>query len=174
MVMRSTAIGACAIAGIAAAAASALGRAPAHAIRPTYAVRPTHATPVAHALRTAHAARALDGTDDAELHLVHQHEAVLYEEGSARGALPGRMRATLTVGSRFAGSCTIYTRYGSITGRGRAAPHGTGRYQSFSGTFTITGGTGRYRHVHGATKLYGTFDRRTFAVVVQTVGRLSY
>lgn len=122
----------------------------------------------------AYAARTLDGTDDASLHLIGQREALLYEEGSARGALPGRMRATLSVGSQFRGTCTIYSRFGSITGRGSAAPHGTGRYQSFSGTLTITGGSGRYRHVRGATKLYGTFDRRSFAVVVQTVGRLSY
>jgi hypothetical protein len=119
-------------------------------------------------------ARALGGSDTAHLHLVHQSESLLYEEGSATGALPGRMRAKLTVGSLFAGTCTIYTRYGSITGRGTAAPHGVGRYQSFRGTLVVTGGSGRYRHVHGRTQLYGTFDRRTFAVVVQTVGRLSY
>lgn len=124
--------------------------------------------------RPAHAARTLDGTDTAHLHLVHQNEAVLSEEGSAGGALPGRMRATLTVGSVFRGTCTIYTSHGSITGHGTAKPHGTGRYQSFSGTLTMTGGTGLYRHVHGSTGLYGTFDRRTFALVVQTKGRLSY
>lgn len=124
--------------------------------------------------RPAHAARTLDGTDTAHLHLVHQKEAVLFEEGAAGGALPGRMKATLTVGSTFRGTCTIYTSQGSITGRGTARPHGTGRYQSFSGTLSVTGGTGLYRHVHGNTGLYGTFDRRTFALVVQTKGRLSY
>lgn len=122
----------------------------------------------------AHGARTLNGTDTAHLHLVRQDEALLYEEGSAGGALPGRMRAKLTVGSLFSGVCTIYTRYGSISGHGTAKPRGVGRFQSFSGTFLVTGGSGRYRHVHGRTGLYGTFDRRTFAVVVQTVGRLSY
>ncbi|MGH7634195.1 MAG: hypothetical protein ACRENC_10730, partial [Gemmatimonadaceae bacterium] len=99
----------------------------------------------------AHVARTLNGTDTAHLRLVHQDEALLYEEGSARGALRGRMRAKLTVGSLFTGTCTIYTRYGSITGHGSATPHGVGRYQSFRGTLTVTGGTGRYGHVHGAT-----------------------
>jgi hypothetical protein len=122
----------------------------------------------------AHTARSLNGTDTAHLHLVRQKEAVLFEEGAAGGALPGRMKATLTVGSVFHGTCTIYTAHGSITGRGTAKPHGTGRYQSFSGTLVVTGGTGLYRHVHGSTGLYGTFDRRTFALVVQTKGRLSY
>jgi hypothetical protein len=119
-------------------------------------------------------ARTANGTDTARLHLVRQDESLLYEEGSASGALPGRMRAQVRVGSLITGSCTIYTAHGSITGRGSATPHGFGRYQSFRGTFTVTGGSGRYRHVHGHTNLYGTFDRRSFALVVQTTGRLSY
>jgi hypothetical protein len=122
----------------------------------------------------AHAARTISGTDTARLHLVHQNEMRLYEEGPAEGALPGRMHAVLTVGSLFAGTCTIYTSAGSITGHGVATPHGTGRYQSFRGSLYITRGTGRFRHIRGRTGLYGTFDRRTFALVVQTTGRLSY
>lgn len=122
----------------------------------------------------AHAARTISGTDTAHLHLVHQDEMRLSEEGLAKGALPGHMRAVLTVGALFTGSCTIYTSGGSITGHGVATPHGTGRYQSFRGTLSITGGTGRYRHIRGRTGLYGTFDRRTFALVVQTTGHLSY
>ncbi len=126
------------------------------------------------ATATAREARTLNGTDTADLHLVHQDESLLYEEGRAVGALPGQMRAKLTVGSLFTGTWTIYTTNGSITGRGSATPHGTGRYQSFAGTLVVRGGSGRYAHIHGHTKLYGTFDRRTFVVVVQTVGRLSY
>jgi hypothetical protein len=122
----------------------------------------------------AYSAHALDGTDTAHLHLVRQDETRLYEEGSATGALRGRMSAQLTVGAVFAGRCTIYTASGSITGKGRATPHGFGRYQSFKGTLAITGGSGRYAHVRGRTRLYGTFDRRTFSVVLQTVGKLSY
>jgi hypothetical protein len=123
---------------------------------------------------SAHAARTLDGTDTAHLHLVHQRETVVFEEGAAGGAIPGHMRAQLEVGSVFTGTCTISTGAGTITGHGRATPHGSGRYQSFSGTLTITGGSGRYAHAHGQTGLYGTFDRRTFALVIQTSGRISY
>lgn len=122
----------------------------------------------------AHTARTLNGTDTAHLHLIHQEETVLSEEGPATGALPGHMRARLDIGSIYTGRCTIYTSGGSVTGRGRATPHGSGRYQSFHGSLLITGGTGRYAHVHGHTQLYGTFDRRTFAVVIQTTGNLSY
>jgi hypothetical protein len=122
----------------------------------------------------ARAAHTVSGSDTANLHLVRQREALLYEEGVARGSLPGRMRAQLTVGSLLRGGCTIYTSAGSISGRGVATPHGSGRYQSFSGSMTITGGSGRYRRAHGHTGLYGTFDRRTFALVVQTTGHISY
>jgi hypothetical protein len=98
----------------------------------------------------------------------------VFEEGTATGKLPGRMKADLTIGSTFTGSCTIYTQGGSITGRGTATPHGSGRYESFHGTLAITGGTGRFAHAHGRTELYGTFDRRTFALVIQTKGDFSY
>jgi hypothetical protein len=123
---------------------------------------------------SAHSARTLNGTDTAHLHLIGQEETVLSEEGPATGELPGHMRARLDIASIYTGRCTIYTTGGSITGRGTAIPHGSGRYQSFHGSLFITGGTGRYAHVHGHTELYGTFDRRTFAVVVQTTGNLSY
>ena len=90
------------------------------------------------------------------------------------GALPGSMRAVLTTGAVFSGSFTIHTNGGTIDGHGRATTHGSGRYQSFNGSITVTGGSGRYSHAHGRTGLSGTFDRRTYAMVIQTTGRLSY
>jgi hypothetical protein len=124
----------------------------------------------------ARVARTVDGADVAHLHLVRQREGeVLYEEGVATGSLPGHMRAELRVQPTvLTGRCTITTRDGSITGEGHATPHGAGRYQSFRGTLLITKGTGRYKGIHGRAGLYGTFDRRTFALVVQTTGTLSY
>lgn len=136
--------------------------------------RSAHADRRGHDGRSGHAARTVSGTDVAHLHLVHQNEAQLYETGFASGALPGQMKAKLTIGSMFKGTCTIHTAHGSITGRGIAKPHGLGRYQSFSGTFAVTSGSGLYKRIHGEMRLYGTFDRRTFAVVVKTQGRLSY
>lgn len=118
----------------------------------------------------AHTAHTLTGTDTAHLHLVHQYEALLYEEGHATGTLPGNIRAQLNVGPSLTGRVTIYTRGGSITGRGNAKLHGEGRYQSFAGSLALVGGSGRYRHIHGRGKFYGVFDRRTYAVVIQTAG----
>jgi hypothetical protein len=123
---------------------------------------------------TARAARSLDGTATAHLHLVRPEDAELYEEGPVTGALQGSMRAKFHTGAILAGSFSIRTHGGSIEGSGRATAHGSGRYQSFSGSLTVTGGTGRYSHAHGSAGLYGTFDRRTYALVIQTTGRFSY
>ncbi len=123
---------------------------------------------------SAHIARTLNGRDTAHLRVVHVSGAVLLEEGSASGGLPGHMRAELHVGTVFTGRFTFYTSKGDISGYGRANPHGEGRYQSFAGSLTVSGGSGMYRHVHGRAGLYGTFDRRTYAVLIQTTGTLSY
>jgi hypothetical protein len=120
-------------------------------------------------------ARTISGADTAHLELRHQDESLLLEEGKATGVLPGRMRAQLKVAQhQFSGTCTIYTGGSSITGHGVATPKGAGRYQSFKGTLSITGGTGRFRGAHGQTGLYGTFDRITFSIVIQTTGNISY
>jgi hypothetical protein len=123
---------------------------------------------------SAHAARTLNGTATAHLHLVKADGSQLDEEGPVTGALPGSMRAVLTTGEVFAGSFTIHTHGGTIDGHGTATTHGSGRYQSFSGSIAVTGGNGRYSHAHGRTGLSGTFDRRTYAMVIQTTGRISY
>jgi hypothetical protein len=98
----------------------------------------------------------------------------LYEEGAAHGTLPGSMRAYCSLGATFTASFTIYTDGGSISGYGSATPHGGGLYESFKGTLTVTSGTGRYYHAHGHAGLYGTFDRRTYGIVIQTTGSLYY
>lgn len=122
----------------------------------------------------AHAAGVLDGKATARLHLVQVEGSKLSEEGPVAGVLTGTARGALHLGAVFIASFTIHTRSGSITGRGTAIPHGTGRYQSFAGSFTATGGSGRYAHIRGRGGLYGVLDRRTDSVVIQTTGRLSY
>lgn len=126
--------------------------------------------------RLAHTARVLKATDEAHLHYVRHRSSGsrLFEEGTAHGTLPGSMRADCNLGATFAASFTIYTNGGTIQGHGTATPHGSGIYESFAGTLIVTGGTGRYAHAHGHAGLYGTFNRRTYALTVQTTGSLSY
>ncbi len=124
----------------------------------------------AHAL----AARALQATDTAALHFIKSSGSLLYEEGAANGTLPGQMHARCDLGATFTAAFTLYLKGGTISGRGTAKPHGSGIYESFAGTLTITGGTGRYSHAHGQAGLYGTFDRRTYAIRLKTTGSLAY
>jgi hypothetical protein len=126
------------------------------------------------ALFAAHAAHALKASDTAHLHYLSASGSLLYEEGRARGTLPGRMRAHVNIGATFTGNFTIYTRGGSVTGHGTATPHGSGTYESFAGSLVVSGGSGRYLHAHGRAGLYGTFDRDNYAFLVQTTGTLLY
>lgn len=120
------------------------------------------------------AAHALKATDTAHLRYISASGSLLIEEGAAAGTLPGNMKVHFDVGATFSGSFTIYAKGGSISGHGSAVPHGAGVYESFSGSLTVTGGSGRYAHAHGQARLYGTFDRNSYALLVQTVGTLHY
>jgi hypothetical protein len=122
----------------------------------------------------AHTTSTLAAADTAHLHLVRSSGSTLIEEGSASAGLPGHMRANLEVGATFSGSFTFYTRFGELVGHGAAKPHGSGRYESFAGSMVVTGGTGRYTHARGRAGLYGVFDRKTYAVTMQTTGSVSY
>jgi hypothetical protein len=122
----------------------------------------------------AHTASAISGNDNAKLHSVHASGSTLLEEGSATGPLPGHVRAYLHIGATLSGSFTIYTRYGSVSGHGSATPHGSGVEQSFSGSLVVTGGSGRYAHARGRGGLYGTYNRRTYAVELQPRGTIYY
>ncbi|HTZ86210.1 MAG TPA: hypothetical protein VMB05_06035 [Solirubrobacteraceae bacterium] len=120
--------------------------------------------------------RLLNVTDTGRLryNAAGSEGSMLLEEGSASGALPGRMRAHVNVGATFSGSFVLFVNGGSIKGHGSAKPSGSGRYESFRGSLTLTGGTGHYVHAHGQAGLYGVFDRKTYNLTVQTTGRLSY
>jgi hypothetical protein len=123
---------------------------------------------------TARTARTLTITDTAAMHYTGGSGSLLHESGTASGTLPGSMKANCNIGATLSTSFTIYAAGGTITGRGTATPHGSGTIESFAGTLTATGGTGRYAHAHGHGGLYGTFNRRNYALTVQTTGKLSY
>lgn len=120
-------------------------------------------------------ARVLNTTDTAHLRYLRSSGSLLFEEGSASGTLPGKMLAHFNIGPTVSASFTIYVRSGgTINGHGTGSPHGSGIYESFAGSLVATGGTGAYSHAHGHAGLYGVFNRRTYAITVQTTGRLSY
>lgn len=123
----------------------------------------------------ARAARTLSVSDEAHLHLTGTFGEELEEEGPTTGALPGKAHARFVVGSSVTGSFTFYPRGGgSITGHGSARLHSTGTIASFSGSLSVSHGTGRYTHAHGSSGFEGTVNRHADALTVKTTGRLSY
>jgi hypothetical protein len=123
----------------------------------------------------ARAAHVLNVHDEAHLHLASSNGSLLLEEGPATGAIPGSVKANFMVAANVTATFTIYARGGgSISGRGTGALHSTGLYSTFGGALKVTGGTGRYAHAHGSGGLYGAINRKTYALTVQTTGRLSY
>jgi len=164
-----------AVAATSAFALSALGGAGPAIARPS-AFGPAQATRAVRVSKTAAAGatRTLRAHDRARLHYVSASGSTLYEVGTASGTLPGSMRVHMQLSARFTGSFVIYAHGGSIVGRGSATPHGSGTYESFAGTLSVTSGTGRFGHAHGTAKLYGVFDRRSYSLTIQTTGTLYY
>jgi hypothetical protein len=132
------------------------------------------ATLIASGAASGSPGRAVSVNDTGKLHLLKAFGAVMLEEGYATGTLPGQAKVRLVVGSSVSATFTISPPGGTIYGSGRAALHSSGRYASFGGSLTVSRGTGRYAHARGSGRLYGVIDRRTHAVTVQTVGRLTY
>lgn len=125
---------------------------------------------------SADVARRQSVSDTANLHKAKVEGAIVFEQGNATGALPGFMRARLDTND-FHASFTLQTRAGTIKGHGSATlceKACSGHYESFRGTLTIDGGTGRFAHARGRGGLYGVFNRDTYGLEVQTTGTLSY
>lgn len=123
----------------------------------------------------ARAARVLNVRDEGHLHLVHESGSELLEEGTVAGTLPGTVKVRFNVGVTITAQFTIYARGGgSISGHGSGTLRSTSTYSTFGGTLSVTSGSGRFQHAHGSGGLYGAINRRTYALTVQTIGKLTY
>jgi hypothetical protein len=129
---------------------------------------------------SAMAAHVLNVRDEGHLRFVTSSGSEIIDEGPARGTVPGKVRLHFiyngnpTVSARF----TLYSHGGSISGHAKGnLSNPTSPEPSFRGAFSITGGSGRYTHIHGTGELFGVFTRRgpnKYGLVVQTVGKLPY
>jgi hypothetical protein len=126
--------------------------------------------------RPARAVRVMEVKDEGHLHLASKPSGSLIdEEGSVAGTLPGTVKVRFNVGATVSAQFTIYARGGgSISGHGSGALHSTGEYSTFGGSLSVTSGTGRFAGAHGGGGLYGAINRKTYALTVQTLGKLSY
>jgi hypothetical protein len=123
---------------------------------------------------SARIAHALMATDTAHLHRAPSPGEEILETGHATGTLAGSVRAYLNLGPIVEVRFTISTTSGSISGYGSGKLKGRPAEPSFDGRMVVDHGTGRFQHAHGEGDVYGTLNRKTYAVVVQTTGTLHY
>jgi hypothetical protein len=123
------------------------------------------------------AARTLNLSESAHLHLTGHSGLKLNEQGSASGSIRGTIYIHLNVSSqnRVTAEVSIYPSGGSLTGYGSASYRVDGANALFSGTLSITRGTGTYAHAHASgLRFTGTIKRVNDATTVEVSGRLSY
>ena len=126
---------------------------------------------------SASASRVLNIRDQGSLRFVRASGSLLLDEGRVSGTFPG----TVKVSFLYNGEPTVSARF-TITGTGGSiSARGAGRLSSpvspapsFRGRMQVTGGTGRYAHIRGSGELFGVFNRRSYALTVQAVGKLPY
>jgi hypothetical protein len=125
----------------------------------------------------ATAARSLNLNDSASLHLENKHGLVLKEGGTAKGSLGGPLYLQLDVTSTrsVTAQVQVYPKGGSISGNAKASYHVAGSTATFSGTMTVTKGSGTYSKAKAsALSFSGTIQRSNDAVTVHVSGNMSY
>jgi hypothetical protein len=122
------------------------------------------------------AARTVSLNDSGSLHLTSHHGFHLNEQGTASGTIRGTIYIHLDVAStnRVTAEVSIYPSNGSLTGNGTANYRSDGGKATFSGTLSITRGTGSYAHAHASgLNFSGTIQRSNDATTVRVSGPLS-
>lgn len=122
------------------------------------------------------AATELTVHETAHLHMVSHSHLSIVEEGNGSGTLSGRL--TLHLMLSLTGGSVTFTAYppgGTISGRGEGTSYAKGNTAYFTGTASITGGTGKYSHASAHNvQLHGSLQRHTFAFFVELSARLRY
>ena len=115
--------------------------------------------------------------DSASLHLENKHGLVLKEGGTAKGSLSGPLYLQLDVTSTrsVTAQVQVYPKGGSVSGDAKASYHVAGSTATFSGTMTVTKGSGTYSKAKAsALSFSGTIQRSDDAVTVHVSGNMSY
>jgi hypothetical protein len=124
---------------------------------------------------TAVAARTITLNENGNLHLTSHHGFHLNEQGTASGTIRGSIYIHLYVSStrRVTAEVNIYPSNSSLTGYGTANYRSNGGQANFSGTMSISRGTGAYAHAHASNLSFsGTIQRSNDATKVHVSGNL--
>jgi hypothetical protein len=131
---------------------------------------------ITHAQPTAHAGRTFSLNESGNLRLTSKEGFTLNERGIASGSVKGTIYVHLTIvsTSRVKAEVSIYPPGGSITGYASASYAKGSSMATFSGSMSISRGTGSYGHAHGSGLSFsGTIARSNDAVTVRVSGRAS-
>lgn len=122
-------------------------------------------------------ARTVSLSESGRLRLTSKKGFTLNERGAASGTIAGSIYIHLHLVSdtKVTAEVNIYPREGSLTGSGSATYHVVGGYAAFSGTLSITRGSGKYARARASgLRFTGTIQRRDDSVSVRLSGPLSY
>jgi len=128
------------------------------------------------AVGPAHVARLIYLDENGDLHATSKHDLTLNEQGPASGTVTGTIYVHLTVvsSSRVTAEVSIYPSGGSISGYASASYQRGEQRASFSGSLSISRGTGSYARARGpGLSFSGTIQRSNDAVTVHVSGRVS-
>jgi hypothetical protein len=125
---------------------------------------------------SASSARTVSVNERGQLHLLSKHGFTLNEQGTGTGTISGTINVRLTIAStsRVTADVTVTTRGGSISGYATAGYHKGETSASFSGSLSVTHGSGSYARAQGSGLSFsGTIAQSSDAISVRVSGRFS-
>ncbi|HUN79009.1 MAG TPA: hypothetical protein VMU32_08825 [Solirubrobacteraceae bacterium] len=124
----------------------------------------------------ARTAKTVTLNEQGRLHLTSKRGFTLNEEGPASGTVSGTLAVELKIvsTSHVTAQLSLSTHSGSITGTASASYHRDSTDATFSGTLSISHGTGSYSDAHGSNLSFsGTIQRKSDAIETHVGGRVS-
>jgi hypothetical protein len=124
----------------------------------------------------ASAARTISLRETGQLHLISKRGFTLNEQGPASGTVAGTLYVRLRIvsTSHVSAEVSLSQRGGTITGIASASYHKGSSTASFSGSLSISGGTGSYAHARGSNLTFsGTIQRSNDAIATHLGGTVS-
>jgi hypothetical protein len=110
------------------------------------------------------------------LHLIGRPGHVLNEQGTFTGSQSGTIAIRFTSVTSTSGGATFvaYPSGGSVSGVTSTKGHVVGAKVYFTGSMTVTGGTGRWAHASGRGLVFtGVVDRQNFHATTHMQGSIS-